>query len=134
MEIKLDTDTIRMIHLFESFTRLSVKDCLIFDDSVYFLLDENQKVDNNGLLKMLENIMKKRIIIFSYTPNLLEFLRSSIKNAREIKVRNEKDKKIVEITVDAIYKSKVIGKNGRNINALRKILKRNYEVDEVVVK
>ncbi|MEM0333701.1 MAG: NusA-like transcription termination signal-binding factor [Candidatus Aenigmatarchaeota archaeon] len=134
MEITLDTETIRMIHLFESITHLSVKDCLIFDDTVYFLLDENQKIENNGVLKTLENMMKKRIVIFNYNPNIIDFLKSTVRNLREIKIRNEKDRKIVEITVDSLYKSKVIGKNGKNINALRKILKRNYDIDNLVVR
>jgi len=76
MEITLDTETIRMIHLFESITHLSVKDCLIFEDCIYFLLDSHQKIENNGVLRTLENMMKKKIVIFNYNPNLIEFLKS----------------------------------------------------------
>ncbi|MEM4500451.1 MAG: NusA-like transcription termination signal-binding factor [Candidatus Woesearchaeota archaeon] len=134
MKIILDTETIRMINLFESVTHLSVKDCLIFDDVVFFLLEEGQVVKNNDLIKILERTMKKRIKIFTYNSNLMEFLRRSIKGAKEIKIRNEKDKKTVEVSINDAYKSLVIGKNGRTINAFRKFLKRNYNVDEVVIK
>jgi len=132
--ITFDTETIRMINLFESFTRLNVKDCLIFDDSVCFLLEEGQKIENKEMIKALENIMKKKVKIFIYNSNLMEFLENSLKGAKNIKIRNEKDKKVVEVILDDEYKSIAIGKNGRNINTLRKILKRNYDIDEVVIK
>lgn len=134
MAIVFDTEAIKMINLFESITHLNVKDCLIFEDVVYFLIEEGQKIENNGMVKTLENMMKKKIKVFTYNSNLMEFLRNSIKGAKDIKIRNEKEKKVIEITVDNVYKSLVIGKNGRNINAIRKILKRNYDVDEVVVR
>ncbi|MCS7093877.1 MAG: NusA-like transcription termination signal-binding factor [Candidatus Aenigmarchaeota archaeon] len=134
MAIVFDTEAIKMINLFESITHLSVKDCLIFEDVVYFLIEEGQKIENNGMVKTLENMMKKKIKVFTYNSNLMEFLRNSIRGAKDIKIRNEKEKKVIEITVDNVYKSLVIGKNGRNINAIRKILKRNYDVDEVVVR
>jgi len=132
--ITFDTETIRMINLFESFTHLNVKDCLIFDDSVCFLLEEGQRIENREMIKALENIMKKKVKIFVYNSNLMEFLKNSLRGAKNIKIRNEKDKKVVEVLLDDEYKSIVIGKNGRNINALRKILKRNYDIDELVIR
>jgi N utilization substance protein A len=137
MTITFDTETIKTINLFETINKASVKDCIIMDDRIYFLIDEGEskKIKENGsLVRNLEKMLNKKIIIFEYSKDLSTFLKNSIKGVREIKIRNEKEEKIVEISVDNYLKSIVIGKDGKNIKALRQILKRNYNIDNLVIR
>ena len=137
MTIVFDTETIKTINLFETVSQASVKDCIIMDDRIYFLIEEGglKKIIENGqLLKNLEKMLNKKILIFEYSKDVSLFLKNSIRGIREIKIRNEKEEKIVEIGVDNSVKSLVIGKDGKNIKALRQILKRNYNIDNLVVK
>jgi N utilization substance protein A len=137
MAIVFDTETIKTINLFETVSQASVKDCIIMDDRIYFLIEEGglKKIRENGqLLKNLEKMLNKKILIFEYSKDVLLFLKNSIRGIREIKIRNEKEEKVVEIGVDNSVKSLVIGKDGKNIKALRQILKRNYNIDNLVVK
>jgi N utilization substance protein A len=137
MTIVFDTETIKTINLFETVSQASVKDCIIMDDRIYFLIEEGglKKIRENGqLLKNLEKMLNKKILIFEYSKDVSLFLKNSIRGIREIKIRNEKEEKIVEIGVDNSVKSLVIGKDGKNIKALRQILKRNYNIDNLVVK
>ena len=137
MTIVFDTETIKTINLFETVSQASVKDCIIMDDRIYFLIEEGglKKIIENGqLLKNLEKMLNKKILIFEYSKDVSLFLKNSIRGIREIKIRNEKEEKVVEIGVDNSVKSLVIGKDGKNIKALRQILKRNYNIDNLVVK
>jgi N utilization substance protein A len=137
MTIVFDTETIKTINLFETVSQTSVKDCIIMDDRIYFLIEEGglKKIRENGqLLKNLEKMLNKKILIFEYSKDVSLFLKNSIRGIREIKIRNEKEEKVVEIGVDNSVKSLVIGKDGKNIKALRQILKRNYNIDNLVVK
>ena len=137
MAIIFDTETIKTINLFETVSQASVKDCIIMDDRIYFLIEEGElkKIRENGqLIKNLEKMLNKKILIFEYSRDLLIFLKNSIKGIREIKIRNERGGKIAEISVDNSVKSLVIGKNGKNIKALRQILKRNYNIDNLVIR
>jgi N utilization substance protein A len=137
MTIVFDTETIKTINLFETVSQASVKDCIIMDDRIYFLVEEGglKKIRENGqLLKNLEKMLNKKILIFEYSKDVSLFLKNSIRGIREIKIRNEKEEKVVEIGVDNSAKSLVIGKDGKNIKALRQILKRNYNIDNLVVK
>jgi N utilization substance protein A len=137
MTIVFDTETIKTINLFETVSQASVKDCIIMDDRIYFLVEEGglKKIRENGqLLKNLEKMLNKKILIFEYSKDVSLFLKNSIRGIREIKIRNEKEEKVVEIGVDNSVKSLVIGKDGKNIKALRQILKRNYNIDNLVVK
>jgi N utilization substance protein A len=137
MTIVFDTETIKTINLFETVSQASVKDCIIMDDRIYFLIEEGglKKIRENGqLLKNLKKMLNKKILIFEYSKDVSLFLKNSIRGIREIKIRNEKEEKVVEIGVDNSVKSLVIGKDGKNIKALRQILKRNYNIDNLVVK
>jgi len=137
MTIVFDTEAIKTINLFETVSQVSVKDCIIMDDRIYFLVEEGElkKIRENGqLIKNLERMLNKKILIFEFSRDLVIFLKNSIKGIREIKIRNEKEGKIAEISVDNSLKSLVIGKNGKNIKALRQILKRNYNVDNLVIR
>jgi len=137
MTIVFDTETIKTINLFETVSQTSVKDCIIMDDRIYFLIEEGglKKIRENGqLIKNLEKMLNKKILIFEYSKDVSLFLKNSIRGIREIKIRNEKEEKVVEIGVDNSVKSLVIGKDGKNIKALRQILKRNYNIDNLVVK
>ncbi len=137
MTIVFDTETIKTINLFETISQANVKDCIIMDDRIYFLIEEGEfkKIRENGqLLKNLEKMLNKKILIFEFSKDISIFLRNSVKGIREIRIRNEKEEKIVEITVENSSRSLVIGRNGKNIKALRQILKRNYNIDNLVVK
>jgi transcription antitermination factor NusA-like protein len=79
-------------------------------------------------------MFNKKILIFEYNKDISTFIKHSIKGIKEIKIRNEKERTIVEISVDSYFKSIVIGKDGKNIKALRQILKRNYNIDNLVIK
>ena len=137
MTIVFDTETIKIINIFETLTKISVKDCILVEDRIYVLTEEGEfkkLIENGNVLRDLEKTLNKKILIFEYSKDLSLFLRKSIKGIKEIKIRNEKDKKIVEITVENSFKSLAIGKDGKNVKAFRKFLKRNYNVDNLVIR
>jgi len=137
MTMSFDTETIKIINLFETASNISVKDCIIMDDRIYFLAEEGQlrKAKENGyVLKNLERMLNKKILIFEYSKDVSTFIKNSIKGIKEIRIRNEKESTIIEISVENSSKSLVIGKDGKNIKAFRQILKRNYNVDNLVVR
>jgi N utilization substance protein A len=137
MAVVFDTEAIKTINLFETVSQANVKDCIIMDDRIYFLVEEQnlKKIRENGqLIKNLERMLNKKILIFEYSKDVSKFLKNSIKGIKEIKIRNEKDETTIEINVENSLKSLVIGKDGKNIKALRQFLKRNYNINNLVVK
>jgi N utilization substance protein A len=137
MTVVFDTEAIKTINLFETVSQANVKDCIIMDDRIYFLVEEQnlKKIRENGqLIKNLERMLNKKILIFEYSKDVSKFLKNSIKGIKEIKIRNEKDETTIEINVENSLKSLVIGKDGKNIKALRQFLKRNYNINNLVVK
>lgn len=132
MTVKLTTDCIRVIALFEQVTNVHAKDCLIFDDEIYFVVDEKyvgKAIGKNGSnMRNLRNMMNNRHVkVFACSNDLEQSVKLMVPQAKKIEI----DGNSVVITVQRSEKVAVIGKSGRNINAIREVLKRRFHVKKV---
>lgn len=129
MEVKLSTENIRCIALFEKVTKVHAKDCIITEQAMYFLVGaENvgMAIGRSGSkIKELRRIAGKHVKIFAFSPDLEEFVRNMIPQARAIEIKD----KAVSVSVPHEDKVMVIGRNGDNINVIRNILKRHFGVE-----
>jgi N utilization substance protein A len=129
-----NTEAIQVINLFESFTGVSVKDCIIQEKTIYILVEEgkiNLAIGKNGtLVKELERILNKNIKIFEYRNELKDFVKSLIPQAKSIEIKD----KVVEVKVDKSDRPIVIGRESKNLKIVEELLKRNSKIEKVVVK
>jgi N utilization substance protein A len=140
MKLTFDTETIRMITLFENITHAPVKDCVIDKETntIYFLIDEGKigiAIGKNGSsVKHAEKAIGKTIKLFESSKDLVTFVKKIIPQATSIKVKNADGRVTIEIRVDKKNRPIVIGRNGRNLKLYRELLKRNHRVDNLTVK
>ena len=139
MPVTFDTDTIRLITLFENVTGAPVKDCLVVDEkTIYFVIDEGKvgiAIGKNGnSVKHAENIIGKTIKLFEYSQNLEKFVKNVIPQTNEVKVVKKEDKIVVEIRVERKDRALVIGRDSKNLNLFKEILHRNHNIDELIVR
>lgn len=136
--IKFDTETIRLFNIFETLTGVQAKDCLIKENIVYFLVDEEKiglVVGRNGnVIRNVEKILNKNIKLFGYSDNLVKFVKNLIPKASNIKIFEENGKKIVEVNVEKTDKPLIIGREGKNLKILKELLKRNHKIDDLIVR
>ena len=119
MDVKLSTENIRAIALFEKVTKVHAKDSITTDQSVYFLVDADKMgmaIGKNAVhIKDLRRITGKNVKIFGYSPDLEKFIRNIIPNVKTLEISG----KHVSVTVSRDDKVSVIGKSGENINTIR---------------
>lgn len=131
MAVKLGIDSIRTIALFEKITNVHARDCLITEECVYFLVDPEKiglAIGRNGLvIKEVRNVLRRQVRIFGYSDSPEEMIKNMIPN---IKSMTFNDGSMV-ITVPASDKVAVIGKNGRNIKAIKEIMKRHFSINHL---
>jgi len=132
MTVKLGTDSIRTIALFEKITTVHARDCLINDEEAYFVVDRDKMgraIGKNGSnMKNLRRVLGSRHVkIFACSSDLESTIRSMVPGLKKVEIKNGS----VLISVPRSDKVAVIGKNGRNINAIREILKRRFAVKEL---
>lgn len=140
MEIKFDTETIRLITLFENLTGAPVKDCIVdnLTNTVYLIIEEGKvgiAIGKNGnKIKKVEELVGKNIKVFEFSENLETFVKNIIPQVTSIKTKNENGKKIVEISVDKKDRPIVIGRDGKNLKIYKEILQRSYGIDDLIIR
>ena len=138
MTVKFDTETIRLITFFENFTGVSVKDCLVGDNCIYFIVEEGKvgiAIGRNGnSVKNVERMVGKSIKLFEFSNDLNVFVKKLIPQVNEIKVRDENGKVIVDIKVEKKNRALVIGRDGRNLKVFKKLLQRTHNVNELIIR
>jgi N utilization substance protein A len=140
MKLTFDTDTIRLITLFENITHAPVKDCLVDNDAntIYFIVEEGKigvAIGKNGNnVRHAERVIGKTIKIFEFSKDIVSFVKKTIPQATSIKVRDEGDKVTVEVRVGKKNRPLVIGRGGRNLRIYKEMFKRNYKVDDLSIR
>ena len=134
MTIKLTTDLIRVVGVFERLTGVHVKDCLMNDECAYFLIEPGKlgmAIGKNGsTIKNVSKALGRSIKIFEYSDNAEGMIKNFVPNLKSMEVENGN----ITITIHVSDRSTVIGKNGKNIKMIREFLKRHFNIDNVRLK
>jgi len=138
MTIVLTMESIRLLTLFENMTNVSVKDCLINDDAVYFIVEKGKiglAIGKNGnSIKNVERVVGKKVKVFEYSPDPVEFTKNLIPQAREVNIIENEGSRSIEVKIDRNNKGFVIGRQGEKIKIYREILKRVHDISDLQVK
>ncbi len=138
MTITFDTETIRLLTLFENMTNAPVRDCFTDNGVVYYIVEEGKiglAIGKNGnSIKNVERVVGKKIKVFEYSKDIEKFVKNLIPQCKEINVINDEDTIKVEIKVSKNDKGFVIGRGGEKIKIYKQILKRVHNVSNIQVR
>ncbi|AIY90500.1 NusA-like transcription termination signal-binding factor [Geoglobus acetivorans] len=139
MGVKLSTESIRYIALFESLTGANVKDCLIYDDKVIFLVrkgDMGLAIGKGGInVEKAKEIIGKRVEVLEHSDDPVEFIQNLFRPIRvKVSLVEKEGKRTAIVQAPAQYKGLVIGKGGKNINKVKELVRRHHDIENVIVK
>lgn len=134
--IKYDMAMMKYIALFESLSGAAVKDALEDDGTLIFIVGEHQiarAIGKGGSsVKKLEQLTKKRVKIVEFNADITEFVRNYVSPIEVGEVRN--DNGLVTIHgKDTKSKSMLIGRDRKNLNLLKSVIERHFEVKDIKV-
>jgi len=140
-EIKLTPNELRYISILQDLTGATVKDCIIDEENgrVIFIVARGHAgmaIGRRGSnIVRLKKLIGKDIEIVEEGQSLEELAANSVAPARvrDVKVAEIAGKKTVYISVHPEDKGLAIGKNGKNVTRAKIVLKRYYDVDNVVI-
>jgi N utilization substance protein A len=131
MTVKLGTESIRTIALFERVTKTHARDCLITDSCIYFLVDPEKvglAIGKNGNnIKEVKKLIGKSVKVFGYSNDPVALINNLIPNIKNIETNNS----TITLTIPGEDKITVIGKNGNNIKAFNEILNRHSSIKRI---
>ena len=138
MTITFNTETIRLLTLFENITNAPVRDCFMNDDVVYYIVEEGKiglAIGKNGnSIKNVEKVVGKKVKVFEYSNKPENFVKNLIPQCKEINVVKEKGMIKIEIKVNKNDRGFVIGRGGEKIKIYKEILKRVHNISDIQVK
>ncbi|MCY3853840.1 MAG: NusA-like transcription termination signal-binding factor [Thaumarchaeota archaeon] len=140
--IKLTTDQMRLLSLFQNITGVTARDCVddIKQNRVIFIVNSGKMglaIGKGGShIKSLQNIIKKNIELVEYSNDPILFIKNILnsKLVSEIKLNKKPDGSTQAIVlVDPKKKGIVVGREGRNADKARILAKRYFEITNVLI-
>ena len=140
--IKLTTDQMRMMSLFQNVTGATARDCVEDEkqDRVIFVVNTGKMglaIGKGGIhIKSLQNIVKRNVELVEFDEDPAKFLTNLLnsKLISEVKINKRADgSKQAIVMVDPRKKGIVVGREGRNAEKARLLAKRYFDITSVLI-
>ncbi len=140
--IKLTTDQIKLMSLFQNVTGATARDCIEDErqDRVIFVVNQGKMglaIGKGGAtIRNLQNVVKRNVELVEYSEDPAEFLKNMLnpKLVTEVKLNKRLDGSLQAIVlVDAKKKGIVVGREGRNAEKARLLAKRYFQISSVLI-
>ncbi len=134
MTIKLETQNIRDIAVFERMTKVHVRDCIRDENCVYFMIEKGKSglaIGKNGsVIKSVSRVLGKTVKVFESAENAEGMVKNMIPNAKGVEVMKD----TVTVSIPNSERSVVIGRSGRNIKVMKEFLNRHFKINYLRLK
>jgi N utilization substance protein A len=140
--IKLSTDQMRLMSLFQNVTGAIARDCIEDEkqDRVIFVVNSGKMglaIGKGGMhIKSLQNIIKRNVELVEFDEDPSKFLTNLLnsKLVSEVKINTRADgSKQAIVLVDPRKKGIVVGREGRNAEKARLLAKRYFNITNVLI-
>ena len=135
--IKYDFNHMKYMALFEKITRTSLKDCIIDENQITFIISNDNIAKavgkNGGNVRLLEKKLGKRIEIVKFDNDCVQFTQNLLYHIKSIEIEKEEDN-IIITGHDTKTKALLIGRNSQNLRKLESIVKRFFDIKEIKIK
>lgn len=138
-EIVLSNETVQYINLASKYSGASIRDCVVEDDRVVFIVEKGQLGIAIGSqaknLEKLRMLFKKIVKFVEFDEDKTRFIQNLCKpyNITKVSFEENDGTSVARIEVNPRDKSKLIGKGGRNINMIRKMGQRHHQIKDVQI-
>jgi N utilization substance protein A len=140
--IKLTTDQMRLMSLFQNVTGATARDCVEDEkqDRIIFVVNSGKMglaIGKGGVhIKSLQNIIKRNVELVEFDDDPAKFLTNLLnsKLVSEVKISTRPDgSKQAIVLVDPRKKGIVVGREGRNAEKARLLAKRYFNITNVLI-
>lgn len=141
-KIKLTSDELRLMSLFQSVTSVTARDCVVDEkmDRVIFVISKNQMglaIGKGGsTIKQLQNVVARKVELVEYSDDVSEFIGNILNNnmINQIRIDERTDgTRQAVVAVDAKKKGIVVGREGRNAEKARLLARRYFQISNVFI-
>lgn len=138
-KIRLGSDEIKFITLFESMTGATVVDCLQLENTVGFLIkkgDMGRAIGKKGSnIEKVRKTIGKIIWVIESDENPKEFIKKLFEPVKinKIQFKETREERNVLIEVNKRDRRKIIGSEGSRIKIARQLALRHHKIGDITV-
>ncbi|RLF32408.1 MAG: NusA-like transcription termination signal-binding factor [Thermoplasmata archaeon] len=139
-DIMISNEDMQYINMASKITKTDILDCMVLEDKVILIVRKGQLGAAIGYkaknLNKLRDLFKKNIKFVEFDNDKERFILNLCKpyKINNVEFEGKEDSLIAKLDVKVSDKSKLIGKDGRNIDAIRKLASRHHPIKDVQVK
>ena len=139
-DIMISNEEMQCINMASNLTQTHILDCLSLDDRIIFIVQKGQLGAAIGVkarnLEKMRRLFKKTIKFVEFDEDKERFIHNLCKpyKINNITLEGEGDSIVAKVDVEVSDKSKIIGKDGRNIEIIRKLAQRHHSIKDVQIK
>lgn len=134
--VKYDGKEIETITIFEEITGTTVKDCITNKDEATIIVKEGDigaAIGKKGaVIKKIKEKLGKEIHVYEYSEDIEKFIENLLYPVKPEEVTINEDE--VEVRVNPTERKRAIGRKGKKIKNVKKLVKRHYNVEDVKIK
>src|SRR3989304_7186079 len=140
-EVRLSTEGLRFIALFESVTGARAKDC--FEDNENNRLICVVKGGDMGLaigkggdhINRVKKAIGKHVEIIEHSDDPIEFVKNAFHPVliKNVNIVEKDNKRIAYVEVLTKEKGLAIGRDGKNIEKVKKLSARHHNIEDVII-
>jgi len=123
--------------MFETLTRAKVKDCLLVDETIFFIVQPGQigkAIGKKGAnIKRLKSLMKnKEFRIVEFNPGITQFVKNLFYPIQIKSIEQKED--VIEVAApDLKTRGLLIGRGAKNLRNYEAIVNRYFTIKEIKV-
>jgi N utilization substance protein A len=136
-KIVYDTGTMQVIAHFEQMTRARVRDCIITEQQVIFIVepgDIGKAIGPRGAnIRRIEAGLKKKVKIAEFSHELVTFIKNLVYPIDVKEIKEQEDGVVVLVPPDLKARGLLIGRNAQTLRAYESVLRRFFPIKELKV-
>ena len=138
-QIQLSTEEIRYIALFENTTGAGIKDCIVEENRIIYVVKTGEMgaaIGKNGdHINRVKRSVDKHVELVEYSDDPEKFISNVIGSAsvRSVNLVSKQNKRLAYVEVSDNDKGLAIGREGKNIEKVKVLMKRHHDIDDVII-
>lgn len=140
--VKLSQTEMQYITIFQGIVNVTINDCVVDEEEnkVVFVVSEGQAglaIGKRGTnINKLKEMIAKDVEIIEHSSDLTKFIRNCFLPIiiKDVTVLERKNGKAVTVEVDNKDKGRAIGRSGKNINKVKMLVLRQFDIADVMIK
>lgn len=140
--VKLSQTEMQYITILQGVVNVTIMDCIVDEEEnkVIFVVSEGQAglaIGKRGVnINRLKELISKDVEIIEHSSNPTKFIQNCFLPIaiREINLQERRNGKTATVEVDNKDKGRAIGRSGKNINKIKKLVLRQFDISDVMIK